>query len=121
MPNLFDQDSLDLRSVPVSVADPLIVQAGGAIRTAFNIERNKTCPSKKIYKVQGAIQYARKAVASNGTFLYTLEVSFNDEVVFARVAMSPKKVGTRFQLIFSIPGPCEDRPQDQLAVSSLGT
>jgi hypothetical protein len=120
MPNLLDQDSVDVRSVSVSISDPLIVQAEGAIRTAFNIERNKTCASKNMY-VQGAIQYARKELALNGTVLYTLEVNYDDEVVFARVAMLPNPVGARFQLIFSIPAPCEGGPQDQLAVSALGT
>mmetsp|Transcript_41868 Transcript_41868/g.87501 ORF Transcript_41868/g.87501 Transcript_41868/m.87501 type:complete len:192 (-) Transcript_41868:9-584(-) len=118
MPNLLDQDSLGVRSVSVSISDPLIVQAEAAIRTAFNIERNKTCASKNLY-AQGGVQYARKAMASNGTVIYTLEVNYDDEVVFARVGMLP--VGTRFQLISSIPGPCDGGPQDQLAVSALGT
>jgi hypothetical protein len=117
MPNLFDEDSLDL----MSVSDPLIVQAEEAIRTAFNIERNKTCASKNHYGVPGAIQYARKEVALNGTVMYTLEVNFDDDVVLARVAMLPNTVGKQFQLNFSIPGPCDDGPQDQLAVSALGT
>ena len=121
IPNLFDQDSLDLRSVPVTISDPLVVQAGEAIRSAFNIERNQTCTSKALYAVQGVIQYARKAQALNGTAQYTLEVDFGDEVVFARVAMQPNTVGARFELIFSIPGPCKGEQQDQLAVSALGT
>ena len=94
----------------------MVVQAAEAIRTAFNIERNTTCASKNLYGVQGGIQYARKAVALNGTVMYTMEVNFDDEVVLARVAMLPNTVGKRFQLIFSAPGPCDDGPQDQLAV-----
>ncbi len=117
MPTL---DSLDVRTVSVSISDPLIVQAEAAIRNAFRIERNKSCASKNLY-VQGGIQYARKAAALNGTVLYTLEVSYDDEVVFARVSMLSNAVGTRFQLIYSIPGPCEGGPQEQLAVSALGT
>jgi hypothetical protein len=119
IPNLSDPDSLDLGSVSVSISDPLVIQAEKAIRTAFNTERNKSCVSKNISDVQGEIQYARKAMALNGTVLYTLEVNFDDEVVFARVVMLPSKVGTRFQLIFSIPGPCDGGPLDQLAVSAL--
>ncbi len=120
IPNLFDQDALDLRSISVSISDPLIVQAETAIRTAFNTERNKSCVSKNRYDVHGTIQYARKATALNGTVLYTLEINFDDEVVFARVAMLPNTGFNQFQLIFSIPGPCEGGPLDQLAVSALG-
>ena len=47
IPNLFDQDALDLRSAAVSTSDPLIAQAETAIRTAFNTERNKSCSFKK--------------------------------------------------------------------------
>ncbi len=121
MPNLLDPDSLDRRSISVLISDPLVVQAEKAIRTAFNIERNKTCASKNISDVPGEIQYARKAMALNGTVLYTLEVNVDDEVVLARLAMLPNKVSTEFQLIFSVPGPCDGTLQDQLAVSALGT
>ena len=121
IPNLFNQDALDLRSVSVSISDPLIVEAEAAIRAAFNIGRNKSCASKNRYDVQGEIQYARKAMALNGSVLFTLEVNFDDEVVFARVAMLPSTVDTQFRLIFSIPGPCDDGPLEQLAVSALGT
>jgi hypothetical protein len=119
MPMLLDQHSLNLMSV--SISDPSIMQAEKAIRTAFNIERNKSCASKNMSDVQGEILYARKEMALNGTVLYTLEVNFNDEVVFARVAMQPGTVDTHFQLISSIPGPCDDELLDQLAVSELGT
>ncbi len=120
MPDLLGPDSLDLISVSVSISDPLVVQAKKAIRTAFNLERNKSCALKNLSDVQGEIQYARKAMALNGTVMYTLEVNFDDGVVFARVAMLPTKVGSQFQLIFSIPGPCDGGPLDQLAVSALG-
>ncbi len=120
MPNPIDQGALDLRSASASISDPLILQAETAIRTAFNTERNKSCAFKNRYDVQGEIQYARKAMALNGTVLYTLEVDFDDEVVFARVAMLPNTVGARFQVLSSIPGPCDGGPLDQLAVSALG-
>jgi hypothetical protein len=119
-PNLLGLDSLDLRGVSVSISDPLVVQAEKAIRNAFNMDRNNSCASKNLSDVQGEIQYARKAMALNGTVMFTLEVNFDDEVVFARVAMLPDKVDTQFQLIFSIPGPCDGGLQDQLAVSALG-
>jgi hypothetical protein len=120
IPYLLDQDSLDLRSIAVSISDPLVVQAEKAIRAAFNLERNRSCTSKNLSYVQGEILYARKAMALNGTVLYTLEVQFDDEAVFARVALLPNTVDAQFQLIFSIPGPCEGELQDQLAVSALG-
>jgi hypothetical protein len=120
MQMLQDQDLLNLRSVPVSISDSLILQAEKALRTAFNIERNKSCASKNLSDVQGEILYARKATALNGTVLYTLEINFGDAVVFARVALLPNTGDNQFQLISSIPGPCDVGPLDQLAVSALG-
>jgi hypothetical protein len=100
----YEQDSLDLNSVLVSAADPLVVQAGEAIRNAFNAQRTAVCASMKLYSAGGAIQYAKKAVALNGTVLYTLEIVFGTNAVLARVALQPKNVGAKFQVIFSIPG-----------------
>jgi hypothetical protein len=116
----YEQDSLDLNSVLVSVADPLVVQAGEAIRNAFNAQRMTVCPSLSVYSTRGAIQYAKKAVALNGTVLYTLEIVFDTKAVLGRVALLPNNVGPKFQVIFSIPGPCEGKIQEQLAVSALG-
>ncbi len=120
MPNTLDQTSLDLRSISVPISDPLTVEAGRAILSAVNIERNRTCASKGLHDGEVAIQYARKAMGVNGTATYTLEVDFGNDVVFARVAMLPSKVGTQFRVIFTIPGPCEDGVQNLLAVSALG-
>jgi hypothetical protein len=120
MLNLVGQDPQDLRSVQVAISDPLILEAAEEIRAAFNVERNKSCSSKSLYEVQGEIQYARKKVASNGTVVYSLEVEFDDEVVFAHVAKLTSNVGIRFQVTFSTPSPCDDGIQNQLAVSALG-
>ena len=120
IPSQYEQDSLDLNSVLVSVADPLVIQAGEAIRNAFNAQRQSSCASLGLYGTKGAVQYAKKAVASDGTVLYTLEVVFDTSAVFARVALLPSVVGAKFQVIFSIPGPCEGEMQEQLAVSALG-
>ena len=68
----------------------------------------------------GAVQYAKKAVALNGTVLYTLEIVFETNAVLGRVALLPNKFGPKFQVIFSIPDPCEGEIQEQLAVSALG-
>jgi hypothetical protein len=119
--SLSEQDSLDLASVLISVADPLVIQAGEAVRNAFNAQRKATCSSIGLYNTRGAIQYAKKAVQSNGTVLYTMEIVLGDDAIFARVALLPNKVGAKFQLILSIPGPCESGVQEQLALSALGT
>ena len=121
--SLSEQDSLDLASVLISVADPLVIQAGEAVRNAFNAQRKATCSSIGLHNTRGAIQYAKKAVQSNGTVLYTMEIVFGDDAIFARVALLPNKVGAKFQLILSIPqaGPCESGVQEQLALSALGT
>jgi hypothetical protein len=118
--SLYEQDSVDRDSVFVSVADPLVIQAAEAVRNAFNAQRTASCASLGYFNARGATQYAKKAYESNGTTLYTLEIVFGDSAVFARVALQPKSSGTRFQLIFSIPGPCEDGVREQLAVSALG-
>jgi hypothetical protein len=120
IPSQYEQDALDLSSILVSAADPLVVQAGEAIRNAFNAQRTTVCASMKLYSAVGAIQYAKKAVALNGTVLYTLEIVFGTNAVLARVALRQNNVGAKFQVIFSIPGPCEGRIQEQLAVSALG-
>jgi hypothetical protein len=67
--SLDEQDSLDLDSVLISAADPLVIQAGEAIRNEINAQRKVVCASMDLYKTRGAIQYAKKAVQSNGTVL----------------------------------------------------
>jgi hypothetical protein len=120
-PSRYGQDSLDLESVIISVADPLVVQTGETIRNTFNAQRKAACPSLELYSTRGAIQYAKKAVQSNGTILYTMEIVFGDEAIFARVALLPDNNGAKFQMILSVPGPCEGGVQEQLAISALGT
>ena len=120
--SLSESDLLDQLSVAVSVADPLVLRAGEAVRNAFNIQRRTDCPSIGTYNKSGAVQYAKKAVETNGTVLYTLEVVFGSTAVYARVALQPstKNTAAYFQLLVSIPAPCEDKAPDQLAVSALG-
>jgi hypothetical protein len=118
-----EQDSLDLDSVLISVADPLVIQAGEAIRNAFNSQRKTKCTSMKRYNSRGAIQYAKKLVQSNGTVLYTMEIVLGNDAIFARVALLPNQavISSKFHLILSIPGPCEGEVREQLAISALGT
>lgn len=120
-PSIYEQDLLDPDSIPVSLADPLAVQAGEAIRNAFNAQRSITCPSMNLYNSRGDIQYVKKIEESNGTVMFTLEIVFDEDVVFARVALLPNNLGSTFQLIISTPGPCESGVQEQLAVSARGT
>jgi hypothetical protein len=120
-PSIYEQDLLDSDSVQVSLADPLAVQAGEAIRNSFNAQRATTCPSINLYNTRGDIQYVKKLEESNGTVMYTLEIVFDEDVVFARVALLPKNLGSKFELIISTPGPCESGVQEQLAVSVRGT
>jgi hypothetical protein len=121
VPSLNQQDLLDAVSAQVSLADPLAVQACEAIRSAINAQRAAVCPSMDPYSTRGDIQYAKKQVESNGTVMYTMEIDFESDVVFARVALLPSSLDLRFQLIFSAPGPCESGVQEQLAVSARGT
>jgi hypothetical protein len=124
VPSLNEQDLLDADSAQVSLADPLAVQAGEAIRSAFNAHRAAVCPSMDLYNTRGDIQYAKKQVESNGTVMYSLEIDFESNrsnVVFARVALLPVSLDLKFQLIFSAPGPCDSGIQEQLAVSARGT
>jgi hypothetical protein len=114
-------DLLDRNSVLISAPDPLAIQAGEAVRIAFNAQRTEECKSMDLYHAQGAIQYAKKAEESNGTVHYTLEIVFDGDAVLARVDMLPDSRGATFQLIFSIPAPCESGLREQLAVSALGT
>jgi hypothetical protein len=118
--SLIGNDSRDRNSVLISAADPLVLQAGEAIRLAFNAQRATACPSISPYSTRGAIQYAKKAAETNGTFLYTLEIVFGGEAVYARVMMIPKNPSAKFRLVFSIPGPCEVGVEEQLAVSANG-
>ena len=105
----------------VSAADPLVLQAGEAVRQAFNAQRKTECTSLDPYNTSGAIQYAKRSKDSNETVFYTLEIVLGGDAVFARVAMHPRSPGSKFQLISSFPGPCEYGVQDQLAVSAHGT
>ena len=120
--SLSESDLLDQLSIAVSVADPLVLRAGEAARSTFNTQRRADCPSIGTYNKSGAIQYAKKAVETNGTALYTLEVVFGRTAIYARVALQPSTKNTTayFQLLLSIPGPCEAEAPDQLAVSALG-
>ncbi len=121
IPSLYEQDSVDLNSVLISVAEPLVIQAAEAVRNAFNTQRKTACASLGYFNARGDIQYAKKADESNGTTLYTLEIVFGDSAVFAQVVLLPSNLNAKFQLISSIPGPCEDGVREQLAVSALGT
>ena len=118
--SIYEPDLLDNTSILVSSADPLVLQAGEVIRNAFNSQRTAACASINLYNARGTVQYAKRA-EMNGTVYYTLEVAFGGEVVFSRVKLLPKSLSAKFQLIFSIPGPCESGVQEQLAVSAFGT
>ena len=120
--SLSESDLLDQLSVAVSVADPLVLRAGEAVRNTFNAQRWVDCPSMGTYNKSGAVQYAKKAVETNGTVLFTLEVVFGSTAIYARVALQPstKNTAAYFQFLLSIPSPCEDKAPDQLAVSASG-
>ena len=120
--SLSESDLLDQLSVAVSVADPLVLRAGEAVRNTFNNQRRANCPSMGTYNKSGSVQYAKKAIETNGTALYTLEVVLGRTAVYARVALQPSTKNTTayFQLLLSIPAPCEAEAPDQLAVSALG-
>jgi hypothetical protein len=100
----------------------LVLRAGETVRNTFNTQRRADCPSIGAYNKSGAVQYAKKAVETNGTVLYTLEIVLGSTAVYARVALQPstKNATACFQLLVSTPGPCDNKASDQLAVSALG-
>jgi hypothetical protein len=108
----------------VPVDDPYVLNAEKFIRNATNAQRLTYCSNMALYDQIGTVQAAKKRVDENSTVHYTIEVSYGNSTVFSRILMLPDtRNGSNpfFELIISIPGPCENELQDQLAVSSQGT
>jgi hypothetical protein len=128
-------DSEPVEIVPVD--DFHALRAAEALRMNFNAARLANCPATRSYDEPGKIQYAKRGMVGNGLSQYKLEVVFGNDVIFARLAHLDESAQTvdpstlmalndtdnlngRFQLMSSIPGPCEDAVPEQLAISVAG-
>ena len=133
IPSQTETDSLDV----IPVDDPSVVRAAEALRIAFNSRRRLTCPALHSFDEPGTVKYAKRGLAAGGKSQYRLEVVFGNDVVLARLAHLPKSQQTvdptaqatlddptnldgRFELVSSVPGPCDDGVPEQLAVSATG-
>jgi hypothetical protein len=108
----------------VAIDDPMAMQAVEALRESFNIQRRVSCSSTAQYDKPGVIQFAKRSITRNGSASFTVEVVFGNDSVFARISTCAERTdldgGQKFQVVASVPGPCEIEPQQQLAISSRG-
>jgi hypothetical protein len=107
----------------VPLDDPKVLQAGEVIRNETNSQRLKNCAHMMLFDQVGIIQSAKKGIELNGTVLYTIEVSFGNSTIFARISIffdARQSANLHFEIKTIIPGPCENELQNQLAVSSQG-
>ena len=129
-----ETDSLEV----LPVDNPLVARAADAIRISINSRRRLDCPALHAYDEPGIVKYAKRGIVASGGGQYRLEVVFGNDVVFGRVVHLPKdrqlidptaqtalddptNLDGRFELLSSVPGPCEDGEPEQLAVSAEGT
>ena len=129
-----ETDSLEV----LPVDNPLVARAADAIRISINSQRRLDCPALHAYDEPGIVKYAKRGIVASGGGQYRLEVVFGNDVVFGRVVHLPKdrqlidptaqtalddptNLDGRFELLSSVPGPCEDGEPEQLAVSAEGT
>jgi hypothetical protein len=128
-----ETDSLQV----LPVDNPLVVRAAEALRISINSQRRLNCPALHAYDEPGVIKYAKRGIVASGGGQYRLEVVFGNDVVFGRVVHLPKNrqlidptaqtalddpsnLDGRFELLSSVPGPCDDGVPEQLAVSAEG-
>ncbi len=108
----------------VAIDDPMAMQAVETLRTIYNAQRRVTCTATEQYNQPGAIQFAKKLIARNGTLTFAVEVVFGNDSVFARISTRSERNesngGQKFQIFSSVPGPCEIEPRKQLAVPARG-
>ncbi len=108
----------------VAIDDPMAMQAVEALRNSFNSPRRVNCTSTAQYDKSGVIQFAKRSITRNGSVIFTVEVVFGNDSVFARISTRSERTdldgGQKFQVVSSVPGPCEIEPQQQLAISSRG-
>ena len=98
--------------------DHTTIQAAEMVRSTFNRHRLADCSSLPEYDRPGAIQYTIKWTDSKGRVMYSMEILFGEEVVFAQVALLSNN--SKFQLLSSTPEPCTYGIEDQLALAFQG-
>ena len=124
--------------VLLPVDDPKVLRAAEALRIAFNSQRRQNCPALRPYDQPGKIKYAKRGMGDEGLGIYKIEVVFSDnDVVLGRVGHLPRSqqlvdpeaqaalndtrnLDGRFELLSSVPGPCDNGIPEQLAVSATG-
>jgi hypothetical protein len=102
------------------VNDPEVIEVEKSFRKSFNELRRKNCASFKVYNIQGRIQFAKRSMGKAGLVQYDLEVVFGNETVFARISKGKRADKSSFELVSSVPAPCDDGVDDQIAISSAG-
>ena len=101
-----------------SAEDYVALQAAEMVRSTFNRHRLADCSSLPAYNQPGAIQYTIKWTDSKGRVIYSMEILFGEEVVFAQVVLLSNNSGV--QLLSSTPEPCITGIEDQLAITFQG-
>jgi hypothetical protein len=97
------------------VNDPEVIEVEKFLRESFNEERRLNCASLKVHKEHGHIQFVKRSMGKEGVVQYDLEVVFGEETVFASMQAKPS-----FQIVSSVPAPCDDGVKDEIAVSLGG-
>ncbi len=130
-----DNDADAMEMMPID--DPKVVRAAEALRFSFNSQRRHDCPARSEITKPGTIKYAKRGMVTDGYGQYKMEVAFGNEVVLARISHlpknkqltdpasqtaldDPKNLDGRFELLSSVPKPCENGIAEQLVVSATG-
>jgi hypothetical protein len=130
-----DNDADAMEMMPID--DPKVVRAAEALRFSFNSQRRHECPARSEITKPGNIKYAKRGIVVDGYGQYKMEVAFGNEVVLARISHlpknkqltdpasqtaldDPKNLDGRFELLSSVPKPCENGIAEQLVVSATG-
>jgi hypothetical protein len=104
----------------ILVGDPEVIEVEKYLRQSFNEIRRLNCSSFQNYDGQGSVQFVKRSAGKGGATQYDLEVVFGKETVFARISKGKSAAKKSFQLDSSVPGPCDDGVDTQLAISLAG-
>ncbi len=123
-PSDLDDDDNSNIEIPLKESRPVndaeVIAVENALRQSINEERRLNCASFKVHNNPGRVRFAERSFGKGGRVRYDMEVTFDDETVFARISKGKGAAKTSFQIDSRIPAPCEDGVNESIAVSFAG-
>ncbi len=123
-PSALDDDDHSNIEIPLRESRPVndaeVISVENALRKSINEERRFNCASFKVHNNPGRIRFAKRSFGKGGRVRYELEVTFDDETVFARISKGKGAAKTSFKIDSRVPAPCEDGVNESIAVSFAG-